>query len=195
METKMIAANSEETVWKRITADLDKDNPPLQYHVLIYHDVKKVQLDIDIDPGGGFESGFESTSLTAIVPHLHGFKFSIHHEDFIDKVGKLFGMQDVIVGYPEFDDKLIVKTNDAEKIKDVFAEESARGLFQRLTGFVLHTGSRNIGDSDDKEDYVELMIDRGVLDLSELRKIYTAFVNILMAIDVVIKNDVIKDIV
>ena len=191
METKMIAANSEETVWKKITADLERNDPPLQYHVLIYHDVKKVQLDIDVDPGGGFESGFESTTLTAVVPHLYGFKFSIHHEDLIDKVGKLFGMQDIIIGYPEFDNKLIIKTNDGDKVRDIFSDEGIRQMFQSLRGFSLHTGSRNIGDTDNKEDFVELMIDRGVLDLEELRRIYTAFVSMLIAIDTVMKNDII----
>jgi hypothetical protein len=191
METKMIAANSEETVWKRITSDLSKDSSPLEYHVLIYHDVKKVQLDIDIDPGGGFESGFESTTLSAVVPDLHEFKFSIHHEDLIDMVGKLFGMQDIIIGYPEFDDKLIIKTNDAVKIKNIFSDKKTRQIFQSLRGFTLHTGSRNIGDTDNKEDFVELTIDRGVLDMEELRKIYAAFVNVLIAIDTVVKSDII----
>jgi len=191
METKMIAANSEETVWKRITSDLSKDSSPLEYHVLIYHDVKKVQLDIDIDPGGGFESGFESTTLSAVVPDLHEFKFSIHHEDLIDMVGKLFGMQDIIIGYPEFDDKLIIKTNDAVKIKNIFSDKKTRQIFQSLKGFTLHTGSRNIGDTDNKEDFVELTIDRGVLDMEELRKIYAAFVNVLIAIDTVVKSDII----
>ena len=195
METKMIAANSEETVWKRITSDLSKDNSPLEYHVLIYHDVKKVQLDIDIDPGGGFESGFESTTLSAVIPHLRQFKFSIHHEDIVDMVGKLFGMQDVVIGYPEFDDKLIIKTNDVVKIKNIFSDEKMREIFQSLRGFTLHTGSRNIGDTDNKEDFVELTIDRGVLDMDELRKIYTAFVTMLIAIDTVIKNDTIINIV
>jgi len=187
----MIAANSEETVWKRITSDLNKDSSPLEYHVLIYHDVKKVQLDIDIDPGGGFESGFESTTLSAVVPDLHEFKFSIHHEDLIDMVGKLFGMQDIIIGYPEFDDKLIIKTNDAVKIKNIFSDKKTRQIFQSLRGFTLHTGSRNIGDTDNKEDFVELTIDRGVLDMEELRKIYAAFVNVLIAIDTVVKSDII----
>jgi hypothetical protein len=192
METKMIAANSEETVWKRITSDLNKDNSPLEYHVLIYHDVKKVQLDIDIDPGGSFESGFESTTLSAVVPDLHEFKFSIHHHDLVDMVSKLFGMQDVIIGYPEFDNKLIIKTNDAVKIKNIFSDEKTREIFHSLRRFTLHTGSRNIGDTDNKEDFVELTIDRGVLDLDELRRIYKAFVTMLIAIDTVIKDDIIR---
>src|ERR1700744_1084968 len=154
METKMIAANSEETVWKRITADFHRDDFPLQYHVLIYHDVKKVQLDIDIDPGGGFESGFESTTLTAVVPHLQGFKFALHHEDFLGRVGKLFGMQDVKTGYPEFDKKLIIKTNDVAKVKAVFSDEAVRKVFQSKTAFTLHTDSRSINDTDNKEDFI-----------------------------------------
>ncbi|HTB51844.1 MAG TPA: hypothetical protein VK718_03640 [Ferruginibacter sp.] len=180
METKMIAANTEETVWKKITADLAVDNPPLEYHVVIYQDAKKVFLDIDIDPGGGFESGYESTMLRASLPDLEGFKFALHHENFIDKVGKLFGMQDVVIGYPEFDKELIIKTNDAIKVKSIFKDKSARQVFQSLSEFTLHTNTKT---NDNDTDFLELVIERGILDTAELRDIYAAFVTVLSAID------------
>jgi hypothetical protein len=189
METKMIAANSEETVWKRITADLTTENPPLEYHVLIYHDVHKIQLDIDIDPGGGFESGFETTTLTAVVPDLNGFKFALHHQDFVDIIGKFFGMEDKEIGYPEFDNKMIIKTNDATKTRNIFADATARQLFQSLSAFTVYTGSRNINNTNSKEDFLEFEIDRGLIDIIELRGIYAAFVTILTAIESTMKTE------
>jgi hypothetical protein len=184
METKMIAANNEETVWKKITADLSVENPPLQYQVLIYHDDKKILLDIDIDPGGGFESGYESTTLTATVHNLNGYKFAVHHEDFLDVVGKFFGMQDVEIGYPEFDKDIIVKTNDTERTKHIFLDEEVRKTFQSLTGFTFNTITKHT-----EEDHLEFTIDKGMLDTAELRKIYTAFVSVLSSIEALEKND------
>jgi hypothetical protein len=190
METKMIAANNEETVWKRITADLTKENPPLQYHVLIYHDIHKIQLDIDIDPGGGFESGFETTTLTAVVPDLNGFRFALHHEDFLDTIGKFFGLEDKEIGYAEFDNAVIIKTNDVVKTKNIFSDKSARQLFQSLSAFTLHTDTRNINeDTDIKEDFLAFEIDRGILDIIELRRIYTAFAAVLIAIESLVKSN------
>lgn len=184
----MIAANNEDTVWNRITADLDRDNPPLEYHVLIYHETEKVQLDIDIDPGGGFEGGFESTMFTAVISDLNGFAFALHHQDFVDVIGKFFGMQDVIVGYPEFDKKLIIKTNDGEKVKNIFADEKVRKVFEFLTQFTLHTGRRNINDTDNKEDFITLIIDKGIWDIAELKRLYAAFVSLHTAIELATKT-------
>ncbi len=190
----MIAANNEETVWKRITADLTKENPPLQYHVLIYHDIHKIQLDIDIDPGGGFESGFETTTLTAVLPDLNGFRFALHHEDFLDLIGKLFGLEDKEIGYPEFDNALIIKTNDVEITKSIFSDKSARQLFQSLTAFILHTDKRNINeDTDAKECILEFEIERGIVDIIELRRIYAAFAAVLTAIESIMKKDIVKN--
>jgi hypothetical protein len=189
MEPKMIAANSEETVWKRISTDLGGDKTPLQYHVLIYHDTKKVQLDIDVDPGGGFEGGFESTIFTAVVPDLDGFSFALNHEDFVDAIGKFFGMKDSIIGYPEFDEKLIVKTNDPEKVKNIFADESVRQVFQSLTQFTLHTGKRKVNNTDNIENFIILLIDKGIWDIDELRKLYSAFVAVLTSINEIIKKE------
>ncbi|HMG81820.1 MAG TPA: hypothetical protein VK559_02175 [Ferruginibacter sp.] len=188
METKMIAANSEETVWKRITADLTQENPPLQYHVLIYHDIHKVQLDIDIDPGGGFESGFETTTLMAVLPEQNGFKFALHHENFIDTIGKFFGMEDKEIGYAEFDNKIIIKTNDIAKTKNIFADKNSREVFQSLTGFSLHIGNRSIYNESTKEDFLAFEIDRGITDITELRRIYTAFATVLTAIEMIGKK-------
>jgi hypothetical protein len=194
METKMIAANSEETVWKRITADLTGENPPLQYHVLIYHDIHKIQLDIDIDPGGGFESGFETTTLTAALPDLDGFRFAVHHQDFLDVIGKFFGLEDKEIGYPEFDTALIIKTNDVEKIKNIFSDKTARQLFQSLTAFTLHTDRRNINeDTEIKEYFLEFEIERGILDIVELRRIYAAFAAVLTAIESIMKKDLVRN--
>jgi len=194
METKMIAANSEETVWKRITADLTGENPPLQYHVLIYHDIHKIQLDIDIDPGGGFESGFETTTLTAALPDLNGFRFALHHEDFMDVIGKFFGLEDKEIGYAEFDTALIIKTNDAEKTKNIFSDKTARQVFQSLTAFTLHTDKRNINeDTDIKEYFLEFEIERGIVEVVELRRIYAAFAAVLTAIESMTKKDLVKN--
>jgi hypothetical protein len=179
-QTRIIAGNNEEEVWQQITADL-KDDSTLEYHVIVKQEARTVLLDIDIDPGGGFESGYEFTRLTSQMQQQQDFRFALHHEDFIDKMGKLLGMEDVIIGYPEFDNKLIIKTNNATKVKTIFGNKAVRELFQSLTDFTIHIHHHTV--DDEKQPFLELEIQRGVTDAIELRKIYHAFFLILIALD------------
>jgi hypothetical protein len=181
---RLIRAETEEELWIQVKADLESITYPLIYAVNILADNKSVFLNIETDPGGGFESGFQSTSLTAPVPFTvlsstipgaKNFRFALHDENFIDKVGKFFGMQDVETGYPEFDKKLVVKTNDVEMVKAIFFDEPARKVFELLVSFNLHLAYYD----EAKEASLELTIDRDITDVNELHEIYNAFVHVL----------------
>src|SRR5688572_25908274 len=118
VQEKIILSNTEEDIRRQLTADLAAFPGIQQYQAIIKQNGKPVHLFIDIDPGGGFESGYEATMLRAAADSSTAFSFVIHKEAFFDKVGKLLGMQDVETGYAEFDKNVIIKTNDEERIKD-----------------------------------------------------------------------------
>ncbi|MDB5193908.1 MAG: hypothetical protein JWQ96_3471 [Segetibacter sp.] len=135
LQVKIVSGNNVDEIWQKIALDLSSD--PFEYGALIEDRSKRILLTIDIDPGGGFESGYASTSFSAAIEKNSGFKFAIHREGFLDEVGKFFGMQDVVIGYEEFDKKVIVKTNDAERVKTVFADEQARKVLATIPDFTL----------------------------------------------------------
>jgi hypothetical protein len=60
-----------------------------------------------------------------------GLYFKIYREGFFSSMGKFFGMQDIEIGDPFFDDQLIIKGNDPEKIKLLFADATIKELIQR----------------------------------------------------------------
>jgi hypothetical protein len=182
-QIKIISGNNEDEIWQQVSADFAADDELLEYNVVLNQASRKVSLDIDIDPGGGFESGYEYTRLSAEIQQKNDFRFSIHHEGFVDKMGKLLGMEDVLTGYKEFDEKLIVKTNDAEKVKSIFSDINARNVFQSLADFTLHITHHHIKDDKEKEPFLELEIQRAITDAEELRKIYHAYFEILSLID------------
>ena len=184
---KIIRGNTEEEMWNQVKQDLAEIAYPYVYDANVMENDKTVFLSIQADLGGGFESGFQSTSftapvaiqfttLTSRVKEEKGFRFALHDEDFIDKVGKFFGMEDVKTGYPEFDKKLIVKTNDIDKVKTVFSNEETRKTFQSLGGFNLHIAYY---DHNDKHSSLELTIDRDITNVEELRSIYKAFISVI----------------
>src|SRR5882757_3247211 len=107
----IIKASTEDQIYKQLTAGLKKYSIPDDYSVWIHQGSTKIFLQIDIDLGGGFESGISFTRFTAPVIHTAGFIFTIRSEGLLEKVEKLFGMKDIIIGYPAFDKKFMIRSN------------------------------------------------------------------------------------
>jgi hypothetical protein len=68
------------------------------------------------------------TKVSADFKPLDDFRFSIHRKGFFSNIAKVFGAQDVVIGYPEFDDAFIIKANDINKAQMVFAPDNVRHL-------------------------------------------------------------------
>lgn len=69
-------------------------------------------------------TGKTSTTYTRIrAPYINkdGFNFKIYKSGWFSDIGRTFGMQDVEIGYPEFDDKFIIKGNDESKLIELFS--------------------------------------------------------------------------
>lgn len=62
--------------------------------------------------------------LTVLLFAPAPFVFDICHEDFRHQIGKLFGLEEVQVGIPQFDADYFLETNDGEALKNLV--ESAR---------------------------------------------------------------------
>jgi hypothetical protein len=78
-------------------------------------------------------NGKTSTTYTRLrAPYVNkdGFRFAIYRSGFFSDIGKLFGMQDVEVGYPQFDNDFIIKGNDKQKLIQLFSNEKVRQLIE-----------------------------------------------------------------
>ncbi len=174
METaKIISGNTEDEIWPEIDADLSNEEV-YDYNVLIKQGDRETELIIDIDLGGGFEGGWENTTLKMPLPLATDFRFAIHDETFVDKVGKFFGMQDVKLGYEELDRHLVIKSNDEEKVRSLFADADVRKVFASLDSF--SCGIHTHHEEDDKDHpFLELNVDEGINESAPLRRLYHAF--------------------
>jgi hypothetical protein len=178
---------SEDDSWNKLNDELIHLPVPYNKKSVFNHAGVAVTLIINMDPGSGLQSGFEFSNLNAPLPlqftslraplvHAGGFRFVLHEEGVLDKVGKVFGMEDVEIGYQDFDKQLIVKTNNPDRVKKIFDNAEARELFQSLTDFRL---SITHDTENDEAAILELMIDKAYTKSKELRGIYQAFVFIL----------------
>src|SRR5262245_44814235 len=93
------------------------------------------------------------TRMRAPYINKDNFRFSVYHENFFSRIGKLFGTQDIQVGnpnldelkplfgvasylsgkdidlgYSDFDNQFIIKSNDEKKVKQLFENRKMREL-------------------------------------------------------------------
>ena len=68
------------------------------------------------------------TRMRAPYVNRDDFKFKIVRQHAGHKIGKLFGMKDIVVGHPEFDRDFIIKGSDQRKLEMMFANPDIRAL-------------------------------------------------------------------
>lgn len=178
---KIISGNSPGEIWAQIGEDLKANE--FSYTAVINYEGSKITFNIDIDPGGGFEGGYQTTLLRSELQHAGDYKFAIHHQGLLDEIGKFFGMQDIETGYPEFDKKVVVKSNDEEKVKTIFADAHSRSVFKEIDDFIFHIVKHHVDETDKQANFLELTIEEAVVDTARLISLFNAFYHVLSAIE------------
>ncbi|HEV2208598.1 MAG TPA: DUF3137 domain-containing protein [Verrucomicrobiae bacterium] len=74
------------------------------------------------------KSSITYTRMRAPYVNPDGFQFNIYRQGVFSNLGKWLGMQDVTVGYPQFDEDFIIKGNDETKLRRLFASDKIREL-------------------------------------------------------------------
>jgi hypothetical protein len=176
-EKKIINGQSEIDIWQQVSNDF-ADGIPHDYHVIIHFNNRNIELNVVSSPGGNTEGGYEYTTLRSSITSTNDFEFLIQPEDFLNRLGKFFGGQDVVLGYPEFDKNVLVKTNNPERLKTIFADEETRELFIALSGYSYGI----ITSKDDDKKVLELHIQR-LIAIEDLRHAFDAFTKALDLLD------------
>ncbi|KPU44818.1 hypothetical protein OXPF_19040 [Oxobacter pfennigii] len=83
------------------------------------------------------KSSVTYTRMRAPYVNKDGFRFKIYRKGIFSDLGKLFGMQDVEVGYEGFDRDFIIQGTDTEKLKELFANQKIRELIEYQPGIHL----------------------------------------------------------
>jgi hypothetical protein len=83
------------------------------------------------------ENETRTTRIRATYVNADGFRFSIYRKSVLSNLGKLLGMQDIAVGDPEFDQAFIIKGNDEDRVRALFADPKIRLMIQNQPMFRL----------------------------------------------------------
>lgn len=178
---RIVTGTSEEEIWQQLAPDFEEDNAILEYQAILDQSGRKVILDIDIDPGGGFEGGYATTSFSSPILNNNNFDLEMYKQTLFAEAGKLFGLEDVETGYAEIDKKFIVKTNNEPLVKEIFSDYSVRKLFEGEEDLELSTNNRK--EDEEEIKFLELTFEDGITDRDRLKEIYTSFFKIISIAD------------
>lgn len=132
----------------------------------------------DTSEAGGHEEGFFSTRLRAPIVNPQGFRFKIHQEGFVTRVGKLVGLKDLEIGNAEFDEAFILKCEQKEKGLELFKNPEIQAQMLKMKNVHLE-----IKDSEGRfgpkfmpdEDELCLEISGIVTELKTLEDLFHLF--------------------
>lgn len=130
-------------------------------------------------------SGKYSTQMTRVVVPItftDKFKFEIYREGFIRKIEKLFGAQDIEIGYPEFDKAFTIKSNNEFKIKTLLRNKEIRNLLESQKEVNIQVSNqKGIWEEELPENEFELSyyMDGEIDDMEILKSILKLFKLIL----------------
>ena len=178
METpRTITGNTENDIWQQVAADMAGQGEWFEYEAVLQQGPYQMVLAIEIDLGGGFEGGSETTTLTARLPGSVLFRFGLHPQDWVHELGKLVGMTDVELGDPEIDAAFIITTNDPPLLHDLLADSALRQTLLRHPGLRLDLGHPTFGPDD--ELTLEFSTDAAISDPADLQEVYHLLLTLL----------------
>jgi hypothetical protein len=122
------------------------------------------------------------TRMRAPFPNPSGFRFSIHRASIFSYLGSLLGMQDIQVGYPEFDDAFVVKANNEAAVMSLCGSQRLRALVMAQPKFQL-----SIQDDDGwcgkkfptGVDVLVFNVAESIRDVERLKALYDVFAETL----------------
>lgn len=182
-EEKIISAPTEEQLWQQVIADFKEDPDPLEYNAVLEQQGRRVILDIYNNHAVGFEAA-AFTCFNTFLNNKNNFRFTVRTQSFTDEVGKFFGMEDLILGFKDFDEKFLIKSNDEQKTIALFADAHVRDTLLSLSHTSFGIVEYTMENMDGKATFLELKIENAITDTLQLRELYNVFFKTLLLIDI-----------
>lgn len=127
------------------------------------------------------QTGNSSVTFTRIrAPFVNKdrLQLKLYREGFFSSIGKFFGMQDIEIGDPCFDDKFIIKGSDENKIRQLLSSNQLKELIdlQPNISLVIKDNEGTFGKSYPEDvDLVEFACGGVVVDKEKLRALFFMF--------------------
>jgi len=130
-------------IWKQLSQEINANyidggyfkSPRIEYT----HNIWTIYLDIYTVSTS--ESTITYTRMRMPFINPKKFKFKVYRKRFFSNIGKVFGMQDIEVGYDYFDHDYIIKGNDELLIRNLLQNNDIRDLIEKQSRILLEIKS------------------------------------------------------
>lgn len=99
--------------------------------------VKEWTITLDTYTVSTGKSSVTYTRMRAPYINKDGLYFKIYKAGIFSDLGRLLGMQDIQIGFEEFDTDYVIKGNNDDKIRELFSKTNIRSLIELQPRFSL----------------------------------------------------------
>jgi hypothetical protein len=180
MFLRKIFGPSKEEVWQQLCNEIGAEyiNNGIWKGDKVVAKIKEWTITLDTYTVSTGKSHVTYTRMRAPYVNADGFRFKIYRKNVFSGIGKYLGMQDLEVGYPEFDNDFIIKGNDESKVRSLFMNDKIRALTQQQPSISLEVkDDEGWFGADFPEGVDELLFQVvGVItDVERLKSLYELF--------------------
>ena len=156
--------------------DLNPDSSQTGMSIVLPLKNTDLTLVYTLEPG---KNGSHShTTVEASFSAGGDLKFGLHPQKQLVALGKLFGMQDIVVGFKDFDQRFVIKGNVAGRIRDIFADGEIRALLMDEPNIEISSHANNTDSKlspkvlDGEQFVLSLKIPSIIDDFERLKNLY-----------------------
>jgi hypothetical protein len=127
-----VLGRSRAAIWTQVARDIGgnyQDGGSVGRDVLRYKSGDS-EITLDTYEESNEDSTTIHTRMTAPFENKYGLYFKVYRTGFCASIGTFFGMQDIRLGDPYFDDNFIIQGNDDEKIRWLLKDSALNALIE-----------------------------------------------------------------
>ncbi len=175
---------SKKEIWKQLSEQLGSEyieGSWTKSDKVVAH-IKKWVVTLDTYTVSTANLTVTYTRIRAPYVNKDGIRFKIYKSGIFSGIGAAIGMQDIIVGNPEFDKAFVIKGNNEEKIKQLFKNPVLQKLMLEQPHFHLEVKDDEgwFGTSfPEGVDELYFQVPVTIKDLQHLKGLFDIFSEVL----------------
>lgn len=170
------------TIWQQLCEEIDADFIPGKGlrgadTIKAYHENWTIIIDT-------YKRGKRPTITRIRAPYINAdsFYFRIVNKGVFSSARKSAGMQDVVIGFPRFDEEYIIQGNDEQKLRQMFTPERIRKIITWQPAIDLwnqEDKSWMTNEMGEGQNELSFQTQGVITDIDQLRNLYDLFAEIL----------------
>jgi hypothetical protein len=175
---------SKDEVWRQLAAEISADfvDGGFWKGTKVKGQVKQWTVTLDTYSVSTGDTTIVFTRMRAPYVNRDGLRFKIYRKGWLSDLGKLLGMQDIEVGFPDFDEQFIIKGNNPIQIRQLFMSSAIRELIQAQPSITLEVKDDEgwFGASfPEGVDELHFSVTGIIKDIDRLKELYELFAEVL----------------